>query len=181
MLFNLSACVPLGWYRTCVAEERGVVHLPTPDDGPPTGAYKGSICWEAAASSSRGALKRRRNLSSISRESALWGTVVTEQAAFSAGGRTPMFGSACRPSASSGRSPWSSSLGSSSATTRSPAAAGQSFDGWTTSAATLRMTSTSDIPVSTASGVYMMFYCTVIWINGAVIESFFLSQLAEKT
>lgn len=119
--------------------------------------------------------EQQRNPSSTSRESrAPWGTVVMEPAVFSAAGRIPTFGSACRPSASSGRSPWSSSLGSSSATTRSPAAAGQSSGGWTTSAATLRMTSTSDIPVSTAEEFTQCSILCIWWCSHC------FSQLAEK-
>lgn len=129
-----------------------------------TGVYKCSILPGRSHESQQSLGGSRRNRASISSESAPWGTVV-RAATFSARGRTPMSGSACRPSALSGRLRWSFFSGFSSATTRSQAAAGQSFEGPTTSPATSRMTSTSDIPVSTKeeplpreSFYYFLFY-----------------------
>lgn len=57
MLFNLSASGWLDWYRTCGGEERGVVHLPSPELSPPTAppleCINAASCWEGATSHSR--------------------------------------------------------------------------------------------------------------------------------
>lgn len=92
-----------------------------------------------------------------------WGTAVSTLGISSAGTRTPTCVSVCRPSALCGRSPWLYFLGFSFATTRSRTVTGPRWRNTTTSAVTLRTTSTTDIPVSLTFGrVFFFFY---IYLN----------------